>query len=308
MIMCVFPDFFGIFAEQNHLFFMTEASINKDYKPISIREIFHDKNPKLARMLPGFVYRYLHKALVLDEVNEVLRLHGHKKNFEFAEAVIDMFNVTVDVVGKEHLPEGGPFIFVANHPLGGFDGVLILREIGEHYNRKYKVLVNDILMNVKNMNGVSIPINKHGSLGMENVRRIDEIFRSDIHVMTFPAGLVSRRHRGVIKDEAWMKSFVTKAVQYKRDVIPIHITGRCSNFFYNLANFRKFIGIKANIEMFYLPSETFKHKNGHYRITIGKPVSYNTFDKSRRPAEWAALMRAHCYKLAEDPESTFVAQ
>lgn len=306
--MCL-PGFFWYFClSEPSVFYMTEALINKDYKPISIREIFHDKNPKMARMLPGFVYRYLHKALVLDEVNEILRLHGHKKDFEFAEAVIDMFNVTVDVVGVEHLPEGGPFIFVANHPLGGFDGVLILREIGERYNRKYKVLVNDILMNVKNMNGVSIPINKHGSLGMENVRRIDAIFQSDVHVMTFPAGLVSRRHRGIIKDEAWRKSFVTKSVQYNRDVVPIHITGRCSNFFYNLANFRKFLGIKANLEMFYLPSETFKHKNGHYRITIGKPVSHETFDKSRRPAEWADLMREHCYTLADNPESTFVAQ
>jgi putative hemolysin len=284
---------------------MTDESFNKEFKPIDIREIFRDKNPRMARLIPGFVYRYLHRALVLDEINEILRLHGHKQDFEFASAVIDMFNVTVDVVGEEHLPEGGPFIFVSNHPLGGFDGVLIMREIGERYNRKYKVLVNDILMNVKNMNGVSVPINKHGSLGMENVRRIDAIFRSDDHVMTFPAGLVSRRKKGVIRDEAWMKSFVTKAVQYKRDVVPIHITGRCSNFFYNLANIRTFLGIKANLEMFYLPSETFKHKNGHYRITIGKPVSYKIFDKRHRPAEWAAKMREHCYVIAENPDAEF---
>jgi len=284
---------------------MTEEAINKDYKPIDIREIFREKNPRLARLIPGFIYRYLHRALVVDEINEILRLYGHKYDFEFASAVIDKFNVTVDLVGKEHLPEGGPFIFVANHPLGGFDGVLLIREIGERYNRKYKVLVNDILMNIKNMRGLYIPINKHGSQSMENVRRIEAIFQSDEHVMTFPAGLVSRRKRGVIKDEAWAKNFVTKAVQHKRDVVPIHITGRCSNFFYNFANFRKFLGIKANIEMFFLPRESFKHKNGHYQITIGKPVSYKTFDKRYKPVEWAAKMRDHCYTLLQDPESTF---
>jgi len=157
------------------------------------------------------------------------------------------------------------------------------------------------------MDGIFVPINKHGAQAMENVRMIDEIFRSDAHVMTFPAGLVSRRKKGIIRDPQWKKNFVSKAIQHKRDVVPIHITGRCSNFFYNLSNFRKFLGIKSNIEMFYLPSETFKHKNEHYTITVGKTISYTTFDKRHSPLEWAALVQDHCYKLGEDPSSIFPA-
>jgi len=274
-------------------------------KPLDIREIFRNKSPRIARLIPGFIYRYLHRALVLDEVNEVLRRHGDKKDFEFASASIDMFNVTVDLVGEEHLPEGGPFIFVSNHPLGGFDGVLLIREIGERYDRKYKVLVNDILMNVKNMDGVFVPVNKHGAQAVENVKRIEEIFQSEDHVMTFPAGLVSRRKHGVIRDPEWKKSFITKAVRHRRDVVPIHITGRCTNFFYNFANLRKFLGIKTNIEMFYLPRETFRHRNSHYTITIGKPIDYRTFDRRYRPAEWAQKVKDHCYRLAEDPSAIF---
>lgn len=286
---------------------MADHADNKVLKPISIREVFKDKNPRLARWIPGFVYRYLHKALVIDQINEVFRLHGDKKNFDFVDATIDLFNVTVDVKGLENLPDknGGPYIFVSNHPLGGFDGFLLIREIGERYDRKYRVLVNDILMNVKNMHDVFIPINKHGAQALENVRRIDSLFKSDDHVMTFPAGLVSRRKRGVIKDTTWQKSFVAKAVSHHRDVVPIHITGRCSNFFYNIANLRKFLGIKANLEMFYLPSESFKHKNNHYTITIGKPVPYQTFNKKLKPIEWAAKMRDHCYKLANNPDIDF---
>jgi len=284
---------------------MTEQEFNRDFKPIDIKAVFREKNPRLASLLPGFIYRYLHRALVVDEINELLRLHGHKKGFDFAGAVIDQFNVTVDVTGEDHLPEGGPFIFVSNHPLGGFDGALIMKVVGEKYNRKYRVLVNDILINIKNMEGYFVPVNKHGAQAIENVRRIDQIFQSDDHVMTFPAGLVSRRRRGEIKDPEWKKNFITKAVQYKRDVVPIHMTGRCSNFFYNLANLRKFLGIKSNLEMFFLPRETFRHRNEHYTITIGKPVSYKTFDKRYKPAEWAAKMRDHCYNLAEDPDCTF---
>jgi putative hemolysin len=284
---------------------MNEHIINKEFKPIDIKDIFRDKNPRMARIIPGFIYRYLHKALVLDEVNEILRLHGHKMDFDFAAAVIEMFNVTIDLIGEKYLPEGGPNIFVANHPLGGFDGVLLVRELGEKYDRKYKVLVNDILLNIKNMDGLFIPINKHGAQALENVRYIDEVFRSDKHVMTFPAGLVSRRRRGLIRDTEWMKSFIIKATKYERNVVPIHISGRCSNFFYNLANLRKFLRIKANIEMFYLPGETFRHKNNHYRITIGKPISYHTFDKRYKPIEWAAKVKDHCYTLEKDPDSIF---
>jgi putative hemolysin len=259
----------------------------------------------MARLIPGFIYKYLHKALVLDEINEILRLHGNKFDYEFASAVIEMFNVTIDFIGEHNLPQGGPFIFVANHPLGGFDGVLLIRELGERYNRRYKVLVNDILMNMKNLGGILVPINKHGSQAVENVKLIDEIFHSDQHVMTFPAGLVSRRTKGVIKDTVWHKNFITKAVSHKRDVIPIHITGRCTNFFYTLAKLRKLSGIKANIEMFYLPRETFKQKNGHYTITVGKPINYQTFDKRYRPAEWAAKVKEYCYILADHPDATF---
>ncbi|MEX0987909.1 MAG: 1-acyl-sn-glycerol-3-phosphate acyltransferase [Bacteroidales bacterium] len=287
---------------------MTDDNTNKAYKPIDIKQLFREKNPRMARLIPGFIYRYLHKALVLDEINEILRLHGHKKNFEFADAVVGLFNVTVELAGEENLPSGGPFIFVANHPLGGFDGILLIQQIGERYDRKYRVLVNDILLNIKNMDGIFVPINKHGTQAMENVRLIEEIFKSDQHVMTFPSGLVSRRIKGVIKDTEWMKSFVSKAVTHKRDVVPIHITGRCSNFFYNVARLRTFLGIKANLEMFYLPRETFRHKNSHYKITIGKPISYKNFDKRHKPAEWTAQVKEHCYTLADDPNSTFVAK
>lgn len=284
---------------------MENANRNKDFKPVNIREIFRSKSPGMARWIPGFIYRYLHNALVLDQINEILEQHGHKKDFDFAAAAIDMFNVEVSVVGKENLPEDGRNIFVANHPLGGFDGVMLIHELGQQYDRKVKVLVNDILMSAKNMHGVFVPINKHGVQMTENVKRIDRIFQSDDQVMTFPAGLVSRRKKGVIRDPEWKKSFITKAVQHKRNVVPIHITGRCSNFFYNLANLRKKLGIKANLEMFYLPSETFKHKGGHYLITIGKPIDFRTFDKRYKPATWAEKVKQYTYELAQDPNATF---
>ena len=228
----------------------------------------------------------------------------HKKNVDFARASIEAFDVSLEVKGRENLPPEGRFIFVSNHPLGGFDGMMIISELCRTYNH-LKVLVNDLLMNVKNMDGIFVPINKHGAQAMDNVRRINAIFESDNQVMSFPAGLVSRRKKGVIKDVDWQKSIITKARQTKRDLVPIHVTGRNSRFFYNLSNFRKFLGIKTNLEMFFLPNESYKHRNKHFVITFGKPIPYDTFDKRFTPYEWAQLVKEFTYLIADDHQRHF---
>jgi len=284
---------------------MDEATHKKNFKPIVLKELFMDKSPSTARWIPGFLYRIIGNILQLDFINnEMLYEHGYKKDVEFARASIDVLNVTVGVIGRENLVPEGRFIFVANHPLGGYDGMMVISELSRTYPH-LKVLVNDILTNVKNMDGIFVPINKHGAQAMDNVRRINAIFESDEQVMSFPAGLVSRRTKGVIRDTEWQKSIITKARSSKRDIVPIHVTGRNSNFFYNLANLRKFLGIKTNLEMFFLPREGFKHKNKHFDLTFGKPIPHATFDKRYTPLEWAQLVKDHVYAIADDPNLTF---
>ena len=284
---------------------MNEATHKKNYKPITLRDMFMDKNPKLGRWIPRFVFRILSRILRIDFFNyPLLYEHGYKKDVDFARASKKTFNVSVDVRGREHLVKDGRFIFASNHPLGGFDGMIIMVEIGEVYPHM-KVLVNDLLAKVKNMDGTFVPVNKHGAMGTENVRRINAIFESDEQVMTFPAGQVSRRNKGLVRDAEWQKSIIVKAKSSKRDIIPIHVSGRCSNFFYNLSNFRNFLGIKANLEMFFLPNETYKHRNKHYTLTFGKPIPYDTFEKRFTPSEWAQLVKDHVYIIAEDPEREF---
>ena len=283
---------------------MDEATHKKNYKPVNIRDLFKDKNSSLARWIPGFVFRMLSRILRIDFMNGILYEHGYKKDVEFARASMEVFNVTLEVRGREQLPQEGRNIFVANHPLGGFDGVMIISELCRSYDT-LKVLVNDLLMNVKNMDGIFVPINKHGAQVTDNVRRINNLFQSDVQIMTFPAGLVSRRKRGLIRDLEWKKSFITKARQTGRNIVPIHVTGRNSNFFYILANLRKFLGIKANLEMFFLPNETYKHRNKHFVITFGKPIPYTTFDTRCNPSEWARLVKEHTYSLEMDPTRDF---
>jgi len=283
---------------------MTEEDQVSAFKPLDIKEVFRDKSPRMAAVIPGFIYRYMHRILHIDFLNKLLSTHGDKHNKEFSLAVKEVFDVSVDIVNSENLPDDGRFIFASNHPLGGFDGLLIYDELSEKYSN-VRVLVNDILMNIKNMDGAFVPINKHGSQAMENVRRIDEIFKSDVQILTFPSGLVSRRKKGVIRDAEWQKSFISKAISSGRTVVPLHITGRNSDFFYNLSNIRTFLGVKYNLEMFYLMNETYKNRGKHFTITVGKPIPPKVFDKRFMPKDWAIKVQDYAYKLALDPGAEF---
>jgi len=159
-------------------------------------------------------------------------------------------------------------------------------------------------MNLKNMDEFFIPINKHGGQSRESVKQLDEAYHSDIQIISFPSGMVSRKLKGKIQDLVWQKNFIIKAKQYQRDVIPVHINGRNSNFFYRLANVRKFLGIKWNLEMLYLIDETYKHQNKTFTFTIGKPIPYSDFDRRYTPIEWAARIREVVYRLPENKDAS----
>jgi len=154
-------------------------------------------------------------------------------------------------------------------------------------------------MNIKNLSEIFIPINKHGGQAKKAAIMLEDAYQSDATILTFPAGLVSRKQKGKIEDLDWKKSFIAKSKKHKRNIVPIHIDGRNSNFFYNLANLRKFFGLKSNLEMLYLPNELFKQRGKTFTVRIGKPISYQTFDKSLSYDKWAEKMKRETYKLAK---------
>lgn len=253
----------------------------------------------MAKMIPGFVYRFLKRLIHEEGINEFIERYGDRKGLAFADGIVEYLQVTYDVIGEEHLPEAdGRYIFVSNHPLGGPDGVILISFLGKHYPR-LKFPVNDILLNLKNLNDIFLPINKHGGMAKEAVTAIEEAYASDAQIIMFPAGLVSRKTKEGIRDLTWQKSFVAKAVQHRRDIVPIFISGQNTNFFYRLANFRKRIGLKANLEMLCLPDETFKKRGQHLTIHIGTPIPWQSLDRSRKPAEWAELIKGKVYDLAQ---------
>jgi putative hemolysin len=269
---------------------------------IDVKQVLRSKLKDKADKIPEFVVNYLIRIIHQDEINEILRRYKDLQGVGFMEALVeDYFKVELNIKHEENLPppDEKKYIFVSNHPLGGFDGICLSYFIGKHYNNKVKYFVNDLLLAIPNLRSIFVPINKHGSQSKDTVKKMEEAYQSDNQIITFPAGLCSRRHKGVIRDLEWKKSFIQKAIEHKRDVVPIYFEGRNSNFFYRFANIRAFFNIKMNLEMLYLPDELFKQKNKSFGIYIGKPVSWQTFDSDRKIGEWAVWMKEKVYKLAD---------
>jgi putative hemolysin len=265
---------------------------------IDIESILRSKAPKYYKYIPKFVISYLKRIIHQDEINVFLTGDAKGKyGVDFLEACMGFLDAKIVLKGEENLPSDGAYTFVSNHPLGGQDGVALGYVLGKHYDGHVKYLVNDLLMNLSGLAPLCIPINKTGRQAKDFPRMVEAGFASDEQLIMFPAGLCSRRTNGVIRDLEWKKTFVAKSVQYQRSVVPVHFGGRNSDFFYNLANVCKFLGIKFNIAMLYLVDEMFKNKHKTFTITIGKPISWETFDKSKSPAEWAEYVKDIVYKL-----------
>ena len=268
----------------------------KSFKPIDIRQVFAEKNPGMAKMIPGFIYSYIRRILHLDEINDFLERHGHLKGIAFVDQVVKEFNVNLHIYGLQNVPESGRFIFASNHPLGGFDGMMLMKIVDERLGN-LKFLSNDILMNIPQLRPMFVPVNKHGGHSRDVARVLNNAYDSDVQILIFPSGLASRKVKGKITDLQWKKHFITKAIRHKRDVVPVFVAGRNSNRFYTIARLRKFFRIKWNLEMFFLPDETMKHKNTDVHIYFGKPISYKTFDKSKTHQQWAEELKQKVYGL-----------
>lgn len=262
---------------------------------IDVEGIIKAKLPN--RKLPKFIINYLKRIIHQDEINYIFENSPGKKNLDFIKFVLDHLQITYSVEGLENLPEGGSHIFASNHPLGGLDGIILAYVIGKEYEGKLRLLTNDILLFIDPLKEMFIPVNKTGAQGKENVEKLNEFYESDDNLITFPSGKCSRKTKGVIIDPEWKKNFIAKAVQYHRDIVPVYFEGRNSNFFYNLANIRTKLGIKLNIEMLYLADEFFKQRGAHFTVRIGKPISWQTFDKSKTQQQWADWVKGIVYAM-----------
>ena len=269
-------------------------------RTIDIDAILQSKMGNKARRVPRFIVNWLKRIVHQDEVNSFLWDAKDLQGTPWLQAGIDFLDNKIVVKGMENLPDdsdGKRYTFVSNHPLGGIDGIAIGSIIGKRYNDNFRYLVNDLLMNLPGLAPLCIPINKTGKQSRDFPAMVEAGFASDHHMVMFPAGLCSRKIKGEIHDLPWTKTFISKSVQTRRDVVPIHFSGQNSEKFYRIANICKALRLKFNFAMLFLADEMFKNRGKTFEVTIGKPIPWQTFDKSRKPKEWAQYVQDLVYKL-----------
>ncbi len=273
---------------------------------LNIRRVIEQKNPALFTALPEFAIKYLERITHITELNNGLRKLHEYRGIAFAREVMEYLDVTVETVGTDNLRSADRPIVVANHPLGGLDGVALISIVGSVFPN-VRVPANDILMNLPHLREAFIPVNKHGS-NLENLAAFNRAFEFAEALVHFPAGRCSRKKAGRIRDLEWHKSFVAKAREYDRTVVPTFIEGENSGFFYGLSRTRQRFGIKANLEMLYLVDEMFKQRGRRIRVVFGRPIAPSSFARGTSAGTWATRVKRHVYRLGTDPGAVFKTQ
>lgn len=269
-------------------------------KYIDLQKVFDAKGIKASK----FVLRLLDRLLHVDELNDGIYRNRDKEGVDFANAILDYLDVKVDLEHSGRIPADGSPIVVANHPLGGPDGMALIGAVGQ-VRRDILFPVNDFLMHLPNLRSVFVPIDKvHGNRA--TAAGLEAAFGGHNTLLYFPAGLCSRRIKRRIVDLEWKPTVVKKAIEFHRDIIPVFVEARNRSRFYAIANLRKRMGIKFNFEMALLPGEMFAQRGKTFRMVVGKPIAWQTLAGIASARECASRLREYVYLLATNADAEFV--
>lgn len=269
---------------------------------IDVDSVIRQRLPRYYRFIPRFMIRWLENTICQDGLNSLLSSNDGRQGCEFCHGVLSDLNITYDVINPQLLPhhDDRRVIFVSNHPLGALDGIAYIDMIGSKYGPDLHFIVNDLLMAVEPLRNVFVPINKHGRQNRSSSKSLDEAFAGPDPVLIFPAGLCSRKGAdGKISDLKWQKMFVNKAIEHRRDIIPLHFDGENSPFFYNFAHLRGRTGLRFNLEMIYLPREIFRAKGSHFNFTVGERIPWHSLKGGSEALKEAAGIREIVYSIRE---------
>lgn len=276
----------------------------RDVLQIDIDKILQEKSPKLKFWIPKFIVTWFKNFIHQDELNSVLREGKDLNGVDFAQYTIDVMGAKITFVGLENIPETGGCIVASNHPLGGLDGMALMVGVSK-VRDDFKFLANDILMHIAPLKDHFIPVNKLSKNSKNHLSLISNEYKSNKAILVFPAGLCSRKINGKIMDLPWQKSVISKSIEHQLPIVPTFIEGENSKMFYNVANFRKFLSLKFNIEMLLLPNELYKQKGKAITVYFGKPIEYTKFSKKKILAD-AQQLKNFVYQIKNNLTLEFV--
>ena len=272
------------------------------HKYIDLDKTIKEQEGGILKKLPRFVINIIKRIIHQEEANRIFNKISCYHGVEFLENMLSEMDIEVDILGLENLPENKKCFFACNHPYGFADALIINKIIAEKYG-SVKVIANDVFLFLPQLHEYIAPVNVFDGATKDNLRTLDLLYSQEIPVVHFPAGIVSRKIKGKVEDYKWQKSFVKKAIEHERDIVPIFFHGQNSSLFYTIFLIRSFLGIKANIELMLLPDEFARKKHTTIKVSIGKAISYKQLDKSRTHNDWAQWVRSKAYELGNRPKA-----
>lgn len=256
--------------------------------------------PKLSKKLPGFVKRFIARRLHVKEVNDCVMHAEHYAGVGFFDEALKYVGITYRVRGEENIDLSKKYIYVCNHPLGGPEALIIGSIFRKIYGDGFTVPSNQILYNLKPLQEFFVPVSVGGKQGRDIAEKVASMFESGRQVLVFPAGLCARTFKGVVTEMPWKKMFVAQARKYQRDVVPVHISGHNSKWYFFLSWLSRTLKLKFNLGMIFLVDELFKQRGNEFVITFGKPIEYDRFDKTKTDLQWADEVKNIVKNLASD--------
>lgn len=270
-------------------------------KQVNLEKILKDKKApidKYPKPVLNIGLYFIKKVFHLKKINEFISIYGDTKGIEFIKQVFSYINFQIKSNKKpeEFLPEKSGLIIVANHPLGALDGLGLINLI-HSYRKDVKIVVNDILSNIDNLEEFFLPVDLYGTKSQkQNLLDITKAIKEEKIVVFFPAAKVSRLIDNKIKDEKWNKGAISFARKFNKPILPIFVDSRNTYLFYFA------IKIKDFFAPFLLPREMFKKQNKILKFKIGKTIPPSIFDSINDDQKLTDLFKKAVYNIDDMPK------
>lgn len=266
-------------------------------KMISVENVVAENFPAIESGNPFLKNSFLRFLRFIFHESEFVRFeqnYPHLMGIDFVEQVLEFFEFGYVTKDRElrHIPSTGGVIAIANHPIGSLDGLALLKMLCG-IRRDVKVVANDLLWALKPLRPLLLPVNNMGNrTPKENMAAIEKHVANGGALLIFPAGEVSRLSATGVKDGKWKHGFLRFAKKTKAPILPIHVDGKNSAFFYGLSMLAK------PVSTLWLVHEMFKQHDQELRVRIGNVIKHDTY--SNAPVDdkqLVKLFKKHVYKL-----------
>lgn len=251
----------------------------------------------------GFIGTFLGwiilKILKISTINKIYNRNKHRSNLEFLDALLKEFKIRFEIPEEDlkRLPKEGAYITVSNHPLGGVDGILLLKLMIEQRS-DFKIIANFLLHKIEPLIPYIMPVNpfenrkdvKSSVTGFKNAL----LHLKEGHPLgIFPAGEVSTYRDGkLLVDKPWEAAAMKLAKKAKVPIVPIYFHAKNSPLFYRLSK------ISDTLRTAKLPSELLTQKNRVIKVRIGRPISVKDQEQHETLEEFSNFIRKKTYMLS----------